>query len=78
MSFGYKSVVVVLAAFLSACGAKSLSREQAKTMLSDYFDKNPATQPVLTGMASIGTSSEDEYFSNSPDVSIRRLWNPRD
>ena len=72
MKSGYAFTVVVLAAVLCACGAKDLTREQAKGLLADYYDKNPLTQPLLTGMASLGESAEADYF-NSPGGKYQKL-----
>ena len=52
----------VFAALLSACASDDLTKDQAKAMLNDSFQKNPTTQPLLTGMDNIGTASEAEYF----------------
>ena len=54
---------LVFAAILTGCGSKDLAKEQAKSLLNDYFDKNTTNQPLLTGMASLGQSSEAEYFA---------------
>ncbi len=54
--------LIAFASLLTACGSKDLTKEQAKSMLNEYFDKNPTTQPLLTGMDNIGTTSEADYF----------------
>lgn len=65
MNSGYTLTLVAFAALLTACGGKDLPKEQAKALLTETFDKTPATQPLLTGMDNIGTASEADYF-NTP------------
>lgn len=65
MKSGYALAAVIFAALLSACASKDLTKEQAKALLTDYFGKNPTTHPLATGMASMGTDSEADYF-NTP------------
>src|SRR4051794_27208877 len=62
MNSGYTLTAVAFAAVLTACGGKDLPKEQAKALLTESFDKTPTTQPLLTGMDNIGTSSEADYF----------------
>lgn len=65
MNSRYAFPALVLAALLTtACGAsKDLTKEQAKALLNEYFDKNPTTNQLLTGMDNIGTDSEATYFA---------------
>jgi hypothetical protein len=52
------------AAFLAGCGgAPDLTKDQAKALINDYFKQNPVTQPLLTGMQSIGQEPEAPYFT---------------
>jgi hypothetical protein len=56
---------IAFAALLSACGGGAdLTKDQAKTLLNAYLDKNPTTQPLLTGMQNMGTNSEKEWFES--------------
>jgi hypothetical protein len=63
MNYTSAVAVVVFAAVLSACATKDLADDQARSLLNDYFAKNPTTQPLLTGMDNIGTAAEAEYFA---------------
>jgi hypothetical protein len=62
MNSGYALTVIVFAAALSACGSKDLTKDQAKGLINDFFDKHPTTHPLATGMASMGTTPEAEWF----------------
>jgi len=62
MKSGYAFTAIALAAVLSACGSKDVTKEQAKGLINDYFGKNPVTHPFATGMASMGMVTDKEYF----------------
>src|SRR5580693_449354 len=62
MNSGYTLTALVFAAALSACGPKDLTKEQAKALLNDFFDKHPVTHPLATRMASMGMTPDKEYF----------------
>lgn len=64
MKPGYALTAIVFAAALSACGSRDMTKEQAKALISENFDKNPLTQPLLTGMDNIGTAKEADYFQS--------------
>ncbi len=64
MKSGYTLTVIALAAFLTSCGGKDLTQEQAKTLLNQSFDAKPTTKQLLTGMDNIGTQPEKEYFDS--------------
>ena len=62
MNSRYALIVVAFAA-LTGCGSPDMTKEQAKSLLNDYFDKNPTTHPFATGMASEGTDPDKEWFA---------------
>src|SRR5580700_8535885 len=63
MNIGSRFAVIAFAAVLCGCASKDLTDDQAKSLLNDYFGKNPVTQQLLTGMDNIGPGSEAEYFA---------------
>lgn len=65
MNVRYALTVTALAFAMSSCGSKDLAQDQAKTLLNEYLDKNPMSQPLLTGMAQLGTDSEAVYFASA-------------
>jgi hypothetical protein len=62
MSCRYALAAVVVGVVLSGCGAPDLTKDQAKTLINAFFEKNPTTHPLATGMVSMGQASEKEYF----------------
>jgi len=63
MNFTLRFAAVAFAVVLSGCASNDLTNDQAKSLLNDYFGKNPVTQQLLTGMDNIGVGSEAEYFA---------------
>jgi len=63
MNSGYTLTVIALAAALSACGSRDLTKDQAKGLINDFFEKHPTTHPLATGMASMGMAPEAEWFA---------------
>jgi len=58
------ALIAMAFAVLSGCGSPDLTKDQAKGLLNGYFDKNPTTHPLATGMASMGTDPEKVYFDS--------------
>jgi hypothetical protein len=57
---------VLFAALLCGCSSNDMTPAQAKSVLNDFFAKNPQTNKVLTGMNNIGTDPVAAHW-DTPD-----------